>query len=233
MARLFQTEAKNEGTDHQRDEQQQVDLQKEQGGGNDRRRDAQPQQQSISSVLHESSTDFGSRTHLRFIEATGHDKGQRRIPARRRAPDWLRPFRAVPASVGPSPAPALIAVTGTYKNSSRPEELEIWLDERAIVRYQVTDQNTKKILLSGTAGGNFSRWHFLWSADSRLWIYSGDLGCVVWLPDNGSYKQVTLADDDELLRQMPTVFFEALPDALKQRWAGSAQMNNPESPPTN
>jgi hypothetical protein len=144
-----------------------------------------------------------------------------------------RSARVGRASVEPSLTPGLIESAGTYKSSSRSEKLEIWLDDQAIVRYQVTDENSGKTLLSGNAGGNSSRWYFLWSADSRLWVYSGDLGCVVWVPDGGTYTEISLADDDQMLRQMPLVFFEALPGTLKQRWAGSVQSNNPEQPSTN
>jgi hypothetical protein len=56
--------------------------------------------------------------------------------------------------------------------------------------------------------------------NEELWVYSGDAGVTGWARKQGEIEFQPLSlDDAAAVQRMPSVFFDALPQSLKQRWS--------------
>lgn len=100
---------------------------------------------------------------------------------------------------------------GTYLVDGGRLTIEIVIDKKNIVQYQLLRTSNKESLVQGNAGSRFSRWCVLWSADRSLWIYSGDIGIFKYdETSDGKYEEV-----NDLPQLMPRDFYDFLPDNSK------------------
>lgn len=86
--------------------------------------------------------------------------------------------------------------------------------------YQV-GETTEDYSNGGLISDRNQPWFFHSGVDDSVWVYDTALGVVQWSHEAGEgWKSLKLEDDSiEAIGSMPEIFFNSLPQALKERWA--------------
>jgi hypothetical protein len=116
-----------------------------------------------------------------------------------------------------SPPAGVIDQHGTYSLSPSGNVLSVTEDAGGVVQYVVRDPRGN-LLIQDNAGSKYSRWYFVWSDENELWVYSGDIGSVVWLPQDGYSKTTIMNQRTDLIRAMPAAFVEYASPTQKAHW---------------
>lgn len=129
------------------------------------------------------------------------------------------------SSVGASSSasPVLLDDEGTYTLDPGGYRLTITREPDGrgrLVAFALQAPDSDAIVRSAKVGADSSRWYFCWSLNEELWVYSGDAGVTGWARKQGEIEFQPLSlDDAAAVQRMPSVFFDALPQSLKQRWS--------------
>ena len=117
------------------------------------------------------------------------------------------------ASGGVPPNSGVTSQTGTFYNLDNAYVLSVSI-ANDIVQYRVDDRKGNNCF-SDNAGSVFSRWFFCWDNNSRLWVYSGDVGIFMWSKDgNGKWEKLVVGPKFDNTK-MPKAFYTHLPSSLK------------------
>jgi len=111
----------------------------------------------------------------------------------------------------------VVREAGTYHVDSLSADLAIEIRDH-IVHYRIVTRDGRVLLQSTDRPSSRHRWFILWdNTGGRLWVYSGDIGTSVWLPnDEGQFERVSLTGKSELINDIPDRFFEAMPESAQK-----------------
>jgi hypothetical protein len=120
----------------------------------------------------------------------------------------------------------LITKPGTYKVASSKQIVAVWVDEEHLVRYSIAQSTGKMLIKSSERPSAYSSWLIYFDEKDWLWFESGDIGCsVAQKAADGTYHEIPITDQLELIRAMPVPFFERLPASIQSRWASHRDGN--------
>ena len=108
---------------------------------------------------------------------------------------------------------------GKYSVSDTKQLITVWIDEEKLVRYSISNEYGKKLILSQERASAHSSWMFYFDKRGWLWFYSGDIGAsVAKTNDAGEYQELPLIDQAELISEMPEEIYTRLPPSIQKKW---------------
>jgi hypothetical protein len=114
----------------------------------------------------------------------------------------------------------LITKVGTYKLASSQQTIAVHVDKEHLVRYSITDRGGKTLITSSERPSAYQNWCLFFDKKGWLWFHSSDIGdSVAKKQDDGSYREVQIVDDAELIGAMPDEFFNRLPGSIQKKWS--------------
>jgi hypothetical protein len=124
------------------------------------------------------------------------------------------------AACSPSaPISSVITRDGAYPSPTGVHSLNVSVDAKKVVHFEVVDRVSKTVVASGKSGSIYQRWFFFWESDSRLWVQSSDVGLfAVWDLTGGKASEHRIEKGDSVLRSVPPPVVSALSNTMRKRF---------------
>jgi len=114
----------------------------------------------------------------------------------------------------------LITKQGNYTLASSKQTVAVWVDKEHLVRYSITDAAGKTLFITSERASAYDKWLLFFDAKGWLWFESSDVGCsVAKKREDGSYQELPIVDEADLIREMPDEFFKRLPESTQKKWS--------------
>jgi len=113
----------------------------------------------------------------------------------------------------------LLTEVGSYQRSSTGVLVNVWIDQEHLVRYSISAPGGRQLIRSSERASAYSKWIIYFDDNGWLWFDSSDIGSsVAKKSPDGTYQEVQISDQPDLIRMMPQEFFDRLPRSIQARW---------------